>query len=472
MNVLAVFVVLALIPGASALTVLEAELTAQRIVAPESAQLEADAALAHFHRSSGPGVPVRVDVTAHSGRLSIYRDDGHYVDAAGVPLVSTVRATRSVLGGNDEHHDVSQVSGSLVGTYAVLHAFGDMQVAVTAGPSTMSVLANPVLRPSGIGPAGPTNEGPLGGSEDPDEAYWTNRQASGDHGLMEAEGASQWRLAGDLVLEVYALAGTLAAAEGTYVVQTGQTSQRVGAGVSYVQESLARLILTDAVVVVTMTDGSFAQAALGQASITSALLRLDDANGRVTSLEGEATVANEEILLEGPHRVVAVPTEALGIHATGLDARGEPLTQSASTLGATPWIGLGAALLVIAALVAARHARRLPTLGDVEANIEAGRYARAAREAQRMLARNPENEDAFVSRVVALSKGHRYPRVIHEIEAHLRQRPPSDGVLHYVLGRAYEAVGDVAKARAAALEATRRSPQLGRAPDEGGHGYA
>jgi hypothetical protein len=123
-------------------------------------------------------------------------------------------------------------------------------------------------------------------------------------------------------------------------------------------------------------------------------------------------------------------------------------------------VGVGLLLVALAGLLLLRGRFRTPDMAAVEAAIEAGRYDRAARMANRILRKHPGQEDALLGRAIALSRAGQHAKVAGELSAHLQASNPTDGSLHYVLGLAYLELGKPHEGRAALQEAVRRTPSL------------
>ncbi len=180
------------------------------------------------------------------------------------------------------------------------------------------------------------------------------------------------------------------------------------------------------------------------------------------------TVDMPRFAFGAPDRLLLAPSDENG-RMTMQSYDNAELGFMASAFGVAPdeWVGttftLVGALSVTAAIAFGAYtlvANRFKTMKDVEAAIAAKKYRSAARMAGRLLRRDPDNEDLAVARAVALSRAGANARVVREVSARIERRPPTDGVLHYVLGLAHLALDERDDAFIHLKEAAIMTPSL------------
>jgi len=315
------------------------------------------------------------------------------------------------------------------------------------------------VRPQTAADAG--DQGSQGGSG------FSSVRIDAPHVVGEAPSAAErnFTLRGSMELEVFGfvLQGTSAA--GPVEIRTGVHEWQGAGGSRWLSRTFARLHVEDGEVGYSAMGGSdrttWASPILDLA-VGSGTLVLQDATG----LLGDRRLSHERAVVQAPYHVRMVPAaeamdvrlmpeapapedgglfyvprswrDAMGLVAAGLAAVGVP--------GVIGWWGV--------------HRMRFPSLTRVEAALEAGDYAKAARLAGRILQHDPEAEAARISRAIALAKDGRANVVVDELEPYLASHAPEDGVMHYVLGLALLDLGREAAARDAFQAAVQRTPDL------------
>lgn len=290
------------------------------------------------------------------------------------------------------------------------------------------------------------------------------------------DGTATLTVEGDFILEMRGVNGTIAGDLGSRAVASGRWNQPMhpaaGNPVLYEEHNVfLRIWVTDGSATFTFgADATTQWAGQGAGYALAGKATFESATGAVTTESGQEVAVNAaSYTLDGRHdlQMVSEPS-GLDIQLRGYDADGNPLVPGGAAVQRVPEALLAGIALVIvvlaavagAAWLAQRRLRHEPTMADVEAALEAGQFRRAAREAGRILRHKPGMETAVISRAIALSKAGRNARVVTEVEDHLKQSDPTDGVLHYVLGVAYSDLGQPAAAEAAFQEALTRTPDL------------
>lgn len=289
-----------------------------------------------------------------------------------------------------------------------------------------------------------------------------------------ATGSTQITVHGTFVVEIMGVSGVIDGDEGKRSVESGTRADPLAPGApsdnAYNERrTFIRMWVRDG----SATFGSLTndtQWAGPATSVTAESATLHAATGTLDTPTGETLEVNSARYTIGSmHDLAMRPEEgAVGVDVTGLDAEGHPLPPAGVAAPPIPASFVGAVFLVLAGLAAIavgawalrRRLRHEPTLAEVEAALAGGQYRKAARDAALILHRKPGMETAMISRAIALSKAGRNERVVAEVEGHLRQSDPSDGVLHYVLGVAYSDLGRATQAQAAFEEALARTPSL------------
>ncbi|MCA1819623.1 MAG: tetratricopeptide repeat protein [Thermoplasmatota archaeon] len=289
-----------------------------------------------------------------------------------------------------------------------------------------------------------------------------------------AHGQSTLTVEGDFTLEILGVSGKLVGDAGEHLVRSGTWESPLAPGLpggnAYSEDRVfVRMSVTHGSATFVFAPDVERQWAGPGASVVGAALTLDSAVGSVQTVNGDVVAVNAaHYKVPGRARLDIRPDPAgLAAKVTGLDEGGNALHPAAATARLPDSLVGGLAIGVAAAAAlgagiwwATRRARKEPAMADVEASLEAGRFRRAARDAGRILHRQPGKETALISRAIALSKAGRNRRVVREVEGHLESRQPSDGVLHYVLGIAYVDLGRPKEAEVAFQEALRRTPDL------------
>jgi hypothetical protein len=285
-------------------------------------------------------------------------------------------------------------------------------------------------------------------------------------------GSGQLEVEGDFVVEFLGVSGTLTSGDDSVSIDSGTWRRPVASGApdgpAYAwREVFVRMVVHDG----SASIGLQADAPLhwGGPSATFATaqpLLLEDAQGAVTLRDGtEVAVHSARYVVDGDNAVVLTPAgDNLGVAVTAVQPP-QPDAAVAQELPSDLLVAAGLAVVALAGLAAGswllqRRLRRVPTMAEVEAELGAGRYGRAAAMAGRILRREPGRETALISRAVALARAGRNARVVAEVEEYLKRTDPSDGVLHYVLGVAYHDLGQTKAAEAAFGEAVSRTPSL------------
>jgi hypothetical protein len=281
-----------------------------------------------------------------------------------------------------------------------------------------------------------------------------------------ANDRSELTVRGDLVVEIHGLTLDVASLEGATTLASGRHYEAIAEGVpaeraSRVRDTFLRLFLDDAELTFAADGGS---PRFEWASVSSTL----EPSGPVTFYHsygaiGDAVLQDDRFVLDAGHVLAITPQMeglAVDVHDPDLGTRGTiaqlPAPASAALVG-------GGAILALVTAIGLGLLRRVlhpPVLADVEASIEGGQFRRAARQAARILARRPGDENALLARAIALSKRGQQDMAVVEVGRHLAQRPVTDGSLHYVLGLAQMDLGQVEAGRASLREAVRLTPSL------------
>lgn len=352
-------------------------------------------------------------------------------------------------------------------------ALEPLQVGAVTESTVMQAVQQPYLSKS-LGIVEWEEGHPINDPADPNPSDFTQTRAEQRMVRTLAGGATELTLRGDFILEFWGLSGTVTADGTDHDVQSGTSRDPIApgapSGMAYQeQRSFVRMLVHQGSATFTFDAGMQVQWAgpATELSLTAPVL-LDGALGHITTQEGEAiAVRDAEYTLAGRNLVLLEPRPT-GLHlaVTGLDEEGQPLRVAAPSerlpqdlVASSTWL-LVALAIIATGLVAWRRLRRPIGMPDIEGALAAGAYRRAARLSSRLLRRSPGLETAVISRAIALSKGGKSGQAAREVEAHLRHRPATDGVLHYVLGVAYGDLGRADDADRAFQEALRLTPSL------------
>jgi hypothetical protein len=426
-------------------------------------------ALASFQDKVGvDGMTITIQAT--SLEATVMHDSGYGGAVAGQGLPATTRLDRT-LGAHsgDENWSLTQVVGQLQASGgAQIHVRGPVVFDGTGETVAATGIIAPRLGPDGIVSGGVSpNQFPVLSTDDGNDATWSTWSQPGAWVRVDA-GAGSYTLTGDIELEMTGLAGLLHTGASAQMLDTANSRVAMTGGVFQEHVGFARITLHDARVTVHVGPGAQATTVAQTATGSGADATMIRATGIVVEDGNTVQVNNEDVVLDGPESFeLTANNGVVGIRTQALGADGQPihlassavelpssLTSAALAASAVVAMGSGATVLYV------RRARRLPTMADVEALLEAGAFRRAARESLAILKRNPSSEDAFVSRLVALSRAGRHERVVQEANERLARRAPSDGVQHYVLGLSYRSLGLTRQADAALAEAARLTPSL------------
>lgn len=467
-------VLLLVIPASG--QVISGTVTAEAIQSTGPSQWDGTASLVHLRRTSLDTGGFTFQLNASQVSVEIFRDQGYYLEPAGVPAASTVKALRSLGQAGDETWTWTDATGQFAAAQGTVHVFGNAQATVAWDDARAVSRDRVTLTPDGIAATDPGTGAGLPGDE-ADDASWTYHTPPGPHIVANAANGHAVLL-GDFVLEFFGPAGQLATASDSRELVSGLESNLVAPGIYEVNETFIRLAVQGGRLEIQAPSDSDLQLALNLAVATARGVRVQGATGELQLQDGTQRLGGVDAELEGSVRLELEPRgNQLVSQITGLGPDGRPIPAITSASPQGPVVAaLSLALSILAvglvlSVLVFKRLQRLPTMADVEAAIEAGHYRRAATDAKRILQRSPRSEDAMLSRAIALTKGGRAQMAVVELEAHLAQTSSTDGALHYVLGKAYEELGLYEQARAAMDEAAKRTPQLESSPF-GGHGYA
>ncbi len=473
-NALALTALVALASLASAQTT-SATLTAESLSLTQGTW-EGISAIASFLDKTGQQA-LSVHIQAASIEAQVMHDGGYGGEALGQGLPPTTRLPRSAGASSpDESWSMTNVVGQLQAEGdAQLHVRGPIDVEGTADDIEASGILAPRLGPDGVAAGAPVAPQEIPGvtNEDGDDATWSAWSQSGNWIRVDG-GAGTYVLRGDFEIELSGLTGLLHAGPQARALDTGNTQTPAGPGLYYEQIGFARLRLHDAHIIIHVPAGGFASTISQTAQANGADAIVHGASGLVVDEGQTDQVAAQDITLGGSQAIgLMVSGDGnLAMESQALDADGNPIAPrgtavelpsafTTAALAASGVLVLGGA----ATYLFLHRTRRLPTLSDVEAALEAGAFRRAAREASAILRRNPASEDAFVSRLVALSRAGRHHIIVREDTQRIGRIEPSDGVQHYILGLSYRSLGRANEADAALDEAERRTPGLRAASD-------
>lgn len=289
-----------------------------------------------------------------------------------------------------------------------------------------------------------------------DAPHVAHREDSGRFGVT---------IVGDLVLEMTGITLHAAGADGEADLASGSWRESVaGSPVDAKRDVLARLFLQGATLRISTVGGEpLAQwASRGLDAVVDGEATLEGATGTLAS-DGEVLELRDQTYVVAAGNALRLDP---GEGTLAMSVAPAPNAQAATPVrdGEAPalLVAIGAVLALLAAMALGllRRATTAPDLRSVEAAIEAGRYARAARMAGRILRARPGLEDAVLGRAIALSRAGRSARAVAVVQEQLATRGASDGSLHYVLGLALLDLGRKDEARAALAEAVRRTPAL------------
>jgi len=426
-----------------------------------------------FGRPDGAGAPALV-LTADTLAWSTAEDSGAVAGPNGdVSTVGSTRAAEPYPAPVTEHHATLAFTDAQAAYLVHVFAVGDPLEGAAAFPgATLVTFQHPYMTESqGIDEMQPTDPNP---SDMPNARFWPHA-LGGAMVLLTPDPASSLDLTGDFVLEVIGLQGTLHADSGDHDVRSGDWQTPVAPGVPLAvahneDRAFVRIAVhSGSLHVRSAADAPMQWAADGGGFQLSGAAQFHAARGAAVTPSGDQVqVDAASFTVQGPLGLQASPDVA-GVHTRlwGIGPDGQPIAPAGQAARlpldlALPLaaVAAGLAALAILAWAALRRFGPAPRMEDVEAELAAGRYLRAARDAGRILRRSPQLETALISRAIALTKAGRPQRVVREVQAHLARRAPSDGVLHYVLGVAQLDLGARPEAEAAFAQAVRRTPAL------------
>ncbi|MHB8634486.1 MAG: tetratricopeptide repeat protein [Thermoplasmatota archaeon] len=430
------------------------------------------------HRPDEPAdtQTMSLQISAASGTVEVFHDEEWHPMADGYGVKVTAPQQAYPLA-NSQSPVATYGPGAMVMTskgtdaYYVVDGFSTAGVALSSAGTTASVstVQGVQVEESGIQQTG------TGGttSNDPSGNWWTHYRIDSPQlvSVVSPQNATV-NATGDLVLEVVGVDFTLQDGTGEHSIHSGRSATAMataptGDGLYDETTDFVRITLSHAVVSFAMHSpgGSLAWASdsVGASALSGAVA--DHAGGTVTGTDGkQVSVASARVAIPGASRLDVVP------RGDGLmDVAVVGPSPDARSMVAVPlaWASAAAALVVstagvlFAVTLGTWRRHRRPSQEQVERAMVEGSYGRAARLASRILDESPGQEDAVISRAIALAKQGHQQSVIDELTAHLEGRDPTDGVLHYVLGLAYLDLGQQAEAREALSEAVRRTPSLG-----------
>lgn len=463
-------------PPAAAEGVTSGQLVARTLRIEQAATQEGSLQFLHVAQGEAPG-PFSVTIAGRVLEGTQYDDQGVEATAQNRSL-STLRMLNTVQPNRGQafRAENAQAASTNVPAGCILNVFldGAATFRATLPGGTQEALARPELNPSKIQESSgdPSGAGPLPsmGSGGGAGGFWTIRDAGGPHVVTEAAGAAVLRLEGTFTLEVVGLDFRLTGDGGDRRLHSGTEREPLQPGApgpaQSIRQSFLRINVTAGSLDLAVASAALIQWSGPAAATTTAAASMEEATGSVTLSDGrQHRLTGAAYHLDGLASFQANPAQqGLQLEITGLDPQGYPLAPASTSVRqqATPAAWTVAATMAggACAVLLALLLRRRPTMADIEASLEAGRFRRAAWEASRLLRRRPGFEDAVLSRAIALSKLGRDRRVVHEVQDHLAGHAPSDGVLHYVLGLSLRRLGAVGDAQAALQEALRRTPAL------------
>lgn len=461
------------------------QLVAQGLRFEAAADQQGPLVFLHAHSDGAVGAVPTLHVAGHRIAAEQYDETGVEADGGDVggPAVDTLRLLDSVQPPQPRRVAADEARLDLEGqpTAYQVNAFPTSLAAPPEAHATLtggqqSVLQDPVLSSDGIYPRGSRGAGVLPSApQSSAPSFWSHPPAGGPHVVNQASAATV-HLAGTFTVEVIGFDLHLAG-EGQDADLHSGTSRPglapvpVGAldgHLHAIRQSFLRINVTDGTLDLGVPAARLVQwSGPAVESTTADAVALSGATGTLLLSDGQRQqLTGAAYRLDGRFDLAANPAQqGLQLAVTGLDAHGQPLVPSTTTVrvAAAPpdWaVALAVAASAGAALLALALRRRQPTMRDVEAALEAGHFRRAARDAARLLRSRPHFEDAVLSRSIALSRLGRNRRVVREVHAHFAAQEPSDGVLHYVLGLALRETGAAEAAQAALREALRRTPGL------------
>jgi hypothetical protein len=468
-----------LVPLASA-EVLNGHVVANSVSTEESVTQSGSLSLVHVGRQTGIGVP-QVTVSGQSIQWTQADSSGTAIripSATGGSdmLVKTRGLTRS-LGLSPDPAPQTMGQASFVVQSAqerfILHIYASspLSMAATLDGVQLVPLQKPYLaKEEGVRE---TNQAdPMTGTPPAHEFHAFS--SSVPMVMASPRGASSLTLQGDFTVELWGLSGQLTGNGPSRELKSGTWTDPVSPGapsdnVYNERNSFLRLRVQGGTATLQLPAEVTAQwAGAGSSITTNGAILLESPTGTLVTAQGQEVAVNSARHIVEGHHVLQMRAEPSGldVRIIGLDENGNPIQPAgameslpAVVAGATAAV-FGASLVALVAWLATRRLRRQPVLADVEAALEAGQYRRAARDAGRILARRPGLETALISRAIALSKAGRNRQVVAEVESHLEDGNPSDGVLHYVLGVAYADLGRPKDAESSFREAVRRTPDL------------
>ena len=432
--------------------------------------------LLHAGRDSGSGVP-RIHIAGAS--ITWTQSNSSDPTAAAGGQVVAPGAIKQTLGLQPAPTPQDEVDATFDATDAqpqfLYHIYSaqPLQATATVQACTVSALQKPHFgKAFGIAESRPEDVN----TQAPPDADFAEFDLGSPVVLTAPRGPAEITLAGDFTLEVWGVSGTVAGAGGEHAVRSGTWHTPVAPGApdsnAYNEErSFVRMQVRGGLAHITFAAGeSPLWAGSGGSFTVTAPATFDSATGSVTTAGGQRVDVNAaHYTLEGRNSLQMTPAPAgLDVAVTGMDADGRPIGTASGAAERLPdglMVALGLLVAGSAAVVAAtwgiqHRLRRQPVMADVEAALEAGQYRQAARDAGRILRKRPGMETALISRAIALSKAGKNQRVVAEVQDHLKEANPSDGVLHYVLGVAYVDLGQPQEAEAAFREALQRTPDL------------
>ena len=470
----AMLAALALVPSACATPILSGQAVGESFETGEAVQ-QGRTEFVHLHDVAGAAGTLRLTVKGAVVTASQFTDTSPQAAAAGIE--QDIIGLRGSLGQNEPAvHRTANGELTLGGLqpYYVLAVIADTALDRTSALSQTDgvTLDRPVLTEQGITTFAPQSSPLLPAGDPSDDAVFAHPIAAGQRIVTTAASASALDLTGSFTLELFGVSGRLAGTDGAWDLESGRWTEPAAPGapsdsVRTVRESFLRLKVQDGSLTAAITSAELLQFSDVVVTTESSSMALEGATGSfILDSGGEQRVAGSRFTIDGRTRAQAEPSDAgVRLAFTGLDASGAPRQAPAATALRIPEemaVALTALFLLAAAAagILAYALRRPATMADVESRLVGGRYLAAARVAGRVLRRRPDSEEAMISRAVALTKAGRPRRVVRELTAHMAQRDPSDGVLHYVLGLAYLDLGEQAPGEAALREAMRRTPAL------------
>ena len=468
-------------PAVAAESVASGQLTATKVMLPGGGTQAGDLLALHTARDEGLGLP-GIQLEGAVIKWTQGDQSGETVRApngATVPVGSIPRGLAQTLGVEPAPQQQSESHATFVATSAqsqyIVHIYPTDTTSVSAEveEAATNAVQDPHFGLDGIR-QGTTADG-QGQQMSPYD--FQQFELSSPVVLTAASGISRVTLEGSFIVEVLGLNGTITGDSGVHEVQSGRWQQPLSpgapSGTAYNERYIfLRIWVEGGTADLVLTGDALNQWAGSGSSLDSAgPVTLHGVSGYVTTATGQevAVQTGQYTLDEGRHSMLLRPAAGtLDVAVTGIDAEGNPIWPNGSIARKIPseLLVTVAILLVGLAGVAAgawavqRRLRRQPTMADVEALLEGGRYRQAAKDAARILRRKPGMETALISRAIALSKAGRNQAVVQEVEQHLKGSDPSDGVLHYVLGVAYADLGQDHQAEAAFQEALSRTPDL------------